>query len=434
MSGIASNNSNRVLMFNSNYRQLLYQLFRATHQSGTKMTHNQVLLIICIVSGLSLPALSVPAASIMKPFNDMGYGTISGRIQSLTMARDYDTDAQISSNGANSTLGGILSYTSPLFSGFDAGLAYNYAGDIYSNNNTDLLGNDAIHILNEAWGRYSFGGIRITAGRKINNGEVFRADDIRQKARALELVQLESRGLENLQITGGHAFKASHVFQKKDLWEFNDFGDVFAAEDDTDGVTWLEGLYTGISNLELVVFDAMAWDVTNMIGTRIQYTFTPGTSILAYGRVEFDTGGAPSHNGSTFGVSLVQHISQFRLEGGYLGLYDDGLKFEQMTTGFNHALGNSLMIYTGQWKAGADTYYLKATTKVETTGTILYLLANYTDNSTLDENGYELNCIVKQPVVENLLAVFKYGYGKVDTSSGYNKTGTDVRFFLTYSF
>ena len=403
------------------------------------MKKASIILKTSIILTASMAASIASAESIMKPFNDKGYGTIFGRIQSVSMSRNYDIDDNNSTDGANSTLGGILGYTTPEFAGFDAGLAYNYAGEIYYDNNTDLLANDAIDIFNEGWLRYNLGAVNlnkttITVGRKINNAEVFRADDIRQKSRSLEAIQAESTDIDNLRIAGGQAFQSSGVFQKGDMWKFNNFGDTFGAAEDTDGVTWLESTYTGVKNLELAVFDALAWDVANMLGTRIKYDITSKTSILGYGRVEFDTGSARSFNGSALGVSVVQKLGQFRLEGGYLGIYDDGLNFQQATTGFNHALGLSLMIYAGQWNAGADSFYFKATTKIEATGTILYALFNYTDNSDQDTHGYELDFIAKQPIIENLLVVFKGGIGQLETPFDYDKTGTDVRLFLTYNF
>ncbi len=399
------------------------------------------------VLGASIVLASVAsmasADSIMKPFNDKGYGTISGRIRSVTMARDYDNVG----NASNSTIGGIIGYTTPVLAGFDAGVAYNYAGEIYDNNRTAMLWNDEINILNEAWARYNFKalgapGTTLAGGYKIKNGQVFRKDDIRQKSRSLLSVLAESKDIDNLRFTVGHAFKASGVLQGdtagEDRSEFNDFGKIFSTFDyahptketfdDTDGVTWIEGELTGIGNLEVTLFDAYAWDVVNMIGTRITYNITPETAILAYGRYESDTGDMDSFEGSAFGASVVQKVASVRLEAGYFGVYDDGLKFNQFTTGFNHALGSSLMVYAGQWNAGSDSYYFKATTKIAASGTILYTLFNYND---ADKDAYEWDLIAKQPVVDNLMAVVKFGMGRKVQD---DLSGTDIRFFLDYNF
>ena len=68
-------------------------------------------------------AMTVSPASaqgIMSSFNEKGYGVVSGRIQYLGMYRDYENVK----NGNASTLGAVLGYLTPKWSGFDAGLAY----------------------------------------------------------------------------------------------------------------------------------------------------------------------------------------------------------------------------------------------------------------------------------------------------------------------
>ena len=61
------------------------------------------------------------AESILQPFNEKGYGTLFGRLQSLSMYRYFE----VLGHGANTTLGGILGYQSPTWAEFDGRLAYN---------------------------------------------------------------------------------------------------------------------------------------------------------------------------------------------------------------------------------------------------------------------------------------------------------------------
>ena len=61
-------------------------------------------------------------------FNKKGYGTISGRLQSVTMYRDYDNGL----NAYSSSLGIILKYVSPEMAGVSIGAAYNGAGVLNS--------------------------------------------------------------------------------------------------------------------------------------------------------------------------------------------------------------------------------------------------------------------------------------------------------------
>ena len=393
-----------------------------------------------LILATAMVASLASAESPMKPFNDKGYGTLSGRLQSVSMYRDYDNG-----NNAHSTsLGIILNYVSPEMEGWTLGAAYNGAGVLdsmdYGNVNNPgefLVSNGRINLLNEGYIDYNMAAFGLTntsatVGRRINNAEIFRADDIRQKSRSIMALQAESKDVENWRFAGGHSFEQSGILDTGDRWKFRNYGDVFGKAYDSDGVTWGETSYTGIEKLEVALFDAVAWDVANMIGTRAQYDFNDKTSILGYYRNEFDIGRAAGHSSDMLGLSVVQKVGKVKLEGGYFGVYGDTLEFNQLTTGFNHALGASLMIYTGQYVGGADTFYIKATTKLEESKTILYTLCNYTIlNKGPVDNAMEFDFIAKQPIGESLTVCGKAGLGYRDAA---DTLATDVRLFLTYAF
>ena len=386
----------------------------------------------------TLIASFAAAESALKPLNDKGYGTFSGRIQSLSMYRDFEGRAA-GVNGANSTLGFILGYTSPEFAGFDAGLAYNYAGEWFENNASTLMANNEIHLLNEGWVRYNFSALNLTnttvlAGRKINNGEVFRADDFRQKSRSIETIQIASTDHPDHQYTVGHAIRMSSWIQAGDKWDFNDFGDVFGAGDDTDGVTWGEVVNNRIQGLEVALFDAYAWDVANLIGTRIKWDMAEKSALLGYYRHENEVGKADNRNSEAFGLSFQQKVGKVTLEPGFFSVHGSNLRFQETTTGINHALGASMMIYGGQFNGGADTAYFKAVSKIGKT--TLYGLYNYTwqSKSAFNFDGQELNLVVKQQITDNFSIAAKGGIGYRDIKNGGNTTATDARLFLTYAF
>jgi hypothetical protein len=384
---------------------------------------------------MMLPAAG-RAESIMKPINDKGYGTFSGRIQSLTMYRDFESGGK--GNGANSNLGFILGYTSPEMAGFTAGLAYNYAFSLKNNNHWSILANDDINVLNEAWTRYNFSSLGYTntmilAGRKIVNGEVFRADDFRQKSRSVETVMIESTDLSDTKLTVGHAIRMSNWIQAGDRADFNDFGDVFGAEDDTDGITWGELVNQCVDGLEIALIDAYAYDVANLIGTRIKWDFTDKSALVGYYRHENDVGDADSRHSDAYGLSLQQQVGDVMIEPGFFSVHGSDLRFQELTTGINHPLGASMEICSCQFDGGADTAYLKATAKIHKTK--LYMLYNYTWHENLDFDGQELNVVIKQPLAENLTVAFKGGLGYRDWDNGdSNTTDTDCRLFLTYTF
>lgn len=390
----------------------------------------------------AMAASLVSAESILQPLNDKGYGTVSGRIQSLTMYRDFESK---NANGANSSIGVILGYTTPELAGFDAGLAYNYAGEIYENNNTAILANDDINVLNEGWVRYNFGALSLSnttalVGRKINNGEVFRADDFRQKSRSIEAVQLETRDISNTRLLVGHAGKMSNWIQAKDYWKFNNFGEVFSIIDkgityDTDGVTWGEVVNKSVNKLEIALYDAYAWDIANLFGTRIQWDVAEKSALVGYYRNEVNVGQLASRNSNVYGLSLKQKVGSFSLEPGYFGVKGDDLLFQELTTGINHALGSSLELCSCQFAGDSDTAYLKAVTKIESTRTVLYALYNYTWHQMRPFDGQELNIVIKQPFADNWTIAYKGGIGYRNMDDGSpNTVDTDNRLFITYNF
>ncbi len=395
-----------------------------------------------IIAGLAffVIALSGLAESVIPPLPleavcDGSCGTISGRVQSLSMYRDYADNGL--GNGANSTLGLVIGYLSPEFAGFDFGLTYNYAGEWFDNNHSELMVNDDINVLNEAWVRYSLQAIgltntTLTAGRKINNGEVFRADDFRQKARSIEAVQIETEDIPNWRLAIGHAIRMSSWIQAGDRADFNDFGDVFGADDDTDGITWGEIVYSGFQGSEIAVFDALAYDVAYLIGTRAKWSVTTNMALVGYYRHETDVGDAASFSADAFGLSLQQEVCGMTLEPGYFAVHGGDLRFQETTTGINHPLGSSMMIYSTQFAGGSDTLYLKATGSVGETK--LYALYNYTWHNKLAYDGQEINFVVKQPICDKISVALKIGAGHRSVDGGKNTTATDARLFVTYNF
>jgi len=396
---------------------------------------NKTLITIgALVLGASMAAPAEPADSIFKSLNDKGYGTFSGRIQSLSMYRDIELKSQY---GYNSTLEALLAYTSPEFGGFDLGLAYNYAFTVFEGGHPGLLSNDDINVLNEAWLRYSFeaAGLddtHLLAGRKIVDSEVFRADDFRQKSRSVEGLQFTTKAIPDTTLALGHAIRMSNWIDAGDRWDFNDFGDVFGTGYDTNGITWAEAVYTGFNGWEISLFDSYAWDVANLIGTRIQYKFCEEAKLVGYFRHENDVGRASSRHSDAWGLSYIQKVGNFTLEPGFFAVHGSDLQFQELTTGINHPLGASMIICSCQFFGGAQTAYLKATTKVGKT--TLYCLYNYTWHDKNPFDGQEVNFVVSYPVTDHFTVCFKGGVGYRDWEGRDDTTSVDGRLFLTYKF
>jgi hypothetical protein len=396
-------------------------------------------LILAVASAATLSF----GEGAIKQFNGLGYGTLSGRLQTLSMHRDYENVG----TQYGTTLGLELSYLSPVKEGWSIGATYNGAGVLNSkdyetstNPGEALIANGRVNVLNEAYLAYNMEALSLTnttayLGRKINNGEVFRADDFRQKSRSLEAFLIESRDLHATKITVGHAWEMSNWIDAGDLWKFDNFKNL-----NIDGITWGEVVNNCIENMEIAVFDAIAWDQVNLLGLRAKYTLSQDTALLGYYRNEQDFGDGADHKANVLGLSVAQNAGAFKLEGGYFGVFGDALRFQETTTGINHALGSSMMIYSGQFAGDAHTLYAKATTTLDSTKTKLYGLYNITfrdQSETGIRSGQEVNVVAKQPIpkIDNLSVALKFGMGYRDVTNGAQDTfATDTRLFMTYAF
>ena len=392
-------------------------------------------------------SLQAGAESLLKPVNDLGYGTFSARLQTLSMHRDFEN--AVPGNAYSTTAGLLLGYTSPELNGLSLGLAYNYVEPLdYSSGNNkgrDLIRNGRLSILNEGWLKYRLETFGLTntfvkAGRQVLNGEVFRADEIRQKARSFEAVLLTTKDIPYTALTVGHITRLSNVWGNKDDWKFKDLDEVLTPGRgyDSRGISWAEAVYTGITNLELVAYDAFAHDIANVAGGRFRYAVTEKTAVTGCYQHENSVQTADRRDPfrtDMFGLALQQKAGPVTLEPGWFSVHGDNLLFSETTTGLNHPLGNSLLIYGGHFNGGSDTAYFKATAKAGKNS--LYMLYNYTwqDHGRTPFDGQEINFIISRPFGEHLSVAVKCGAGYRDGKRGTEDTvATDSRLFITYKF
>lgn len=395
---------------------------------------------------LAAVCAGVSAESLLKPVNDLGYGTWNARLQTLSMYRDVENGAP--GNAYSTTAGLLIGYTTPELAGFSSGLAWIYVEPVDSSKDSDngklLLSNGRVNVFNEAWVKYRFESLGLTntfikAGRQVINGELFRSDEIRQKPRAVEAVQLTTKDVPGFAFTFGHAWRLSNVLDNEDGWKFNDFDEVLAPQGcDSRGVSWGEAVFTGITNLEVAVYEAYVHDIANVTGGRTRYAVTDKTALLGYfqhgNSVQTADSEAP-FSSDMYSLAFEQKAGGVTFEPGWFSVHGDNMLFHETTTGLNHPLGAPLLIYSGPFNGGSDSAYLKATTKIGQTA--LYMLYSYTwqDHSKYAYDGQEINFVVKQPINDNLAVAVKVGAGYRDGTSGTeNTTATDARLFVTYNF
>lgn len=393
----------------------------------------------------ALVAFACAAAdSLFDPVNDLGYGTLSLRAQTLSMYRDYEDVG----SGYSTTLGLQLDYLSPVWQDLQLGFSYVYvevphtAGGRFGEDGEGLLYNGRVNLLNELWIRYNLDALGledtfVKVGRQVVDGEVFRADEFRQKKRALEAALLTTRMIPDTVLTLGHASRLSNVWDSDSngrgvSWEYHDIEDVLGVNDNTDGVTWAEFVNTTIPDLEIAGYEVYAHDIANVAGTRAKYQLFDQTALLGYYRHENDIGRGAGRRSDMYGIAVQQKIAAVTVEPGVISVSGDSLLFTELGTGVNHPLGSSMMIYSGQFNGGADTAYVKATTTIR--GTVLYALYNYTVHRRLSYTGQELNIVVKREICDHLSVALKVGVGYRDMEGADNTVGTDSRLFVTYTF
>lgn len=401
------------------------------------------LLLLVVLAALCAGA---SAESLLKPINDLEYGTWNARLQMLSMYRDVE--AGTPGNAYSTTAGLLIGYTSPELAGFSAGLTWIYVEPLDSSEDSDngklQLSNGRVNVLNEMWLKYRFENFGLTntfikAGRQVINGELFRSDEIRQKPRSVEAVQLTTKDIPNTTLTFGHAFRLSNVLDNKDGWNFNDFDEVFPQGKgcDSRGISWAEAVFTGITNLEVAAYEAYVHDIANVTGGRARYILTDQTALLAYfqhGKSVQTAERIAPFESDMYSLAVEQKVGGVTFEPGWFSVHGDNMLFHETSTGLNHPLGAPLLIYSAPFNGGSDSAYLKASTKVGKT--FLYMLYCYTwqDHSRYAFDGQEINFVVKQPITDNLSVTVKLGAGYQDWDNTGNRTAADARLFVTYNF
>lgn len=381
------------------------------------------------VMTLLLVALAVAPGRVGGQQAGGSAGTWSGRLQSITMHRDYDDIGR--SSGSNSSLGLHLHYLSPEWGALQAGLAYDGVIEPFRHG-PEINCNGDLQLLTEAWleGRLREDW-RLRLGRQVVNGEVFREDLFRQKSRAIEALQLRVDGVEGWEFSAGHAIRLSNWNHGFDRGEFNNFRDVFGTAEDNLGVSWIEGRHRDPGGGEVAVFGAHAHEVAQLAGVRARGPWRQGRALHAFYRHEEDDGSG-GRGADAFGLGLEQRWGPATLEGGTFSVRGRKLLFQELTTGLNHPLGSLMLLCESPFDGGADSVYLKALCPLD--AWLFYGLYSYTCHEDLPYDGHELNLVVRRELGEHLSVALKFGYGLRHPDQGANQHLSDSRLFVTWSF
>ncbi len=395
---------------------------------------------ILLMSSLSLIGMTAHGGiPPVDTFNKSDYGTISGRLQNVTMYRDFADDGARTAKGSN--VGIVLKYLSPKSEGLDFGLTYTGAWEFWDEGNSPLLSLGNVNVLNEAWLRYGFTDkASVTLGRKVHHGQVFTKDDYRQKERSLEGIRFDYAG-DDTSLVLGHAWRLANWKGRDDHREdFQNFKDVFKYQgyeppEDTDGVTWGEWTYTGLDNLKFIIYDGYAHDVANLFGVRAEYNFSDATKLQGVFRSEAEVGDSTAGDAQTYDLSISHKFGKSKVIAGYFGVRGSDVVFGEESTGNPTPLG----YYAGQYKEGANSPYFRYITTIGKT--FVFLMADLPFHDVQPFDGQYYGAVIKHPITDKFSATFKGWVGFRDYKDGHtNATGTDEstsydwRLFLTYKF
>lgn len=233
----------------------------------------------------------VASADVNSIADAFANGTVNGQIRAFYITRDRSGavgDAQTDRDAL--AAGGHLKYETASFHGLSAGAAFyttnailglNKSGD--DERNPTLFGEDkkGYSILGEIYLNYKTGNTNIKVGRQKLNTPLAGADDARMLPNLFEAAVVSNTDIADTTLIGAHITKFaagtfSNAYGSNALslhsgyglnnisGEFLNAGE-YAVGQDTDGVTALAAIYSGIDGLKLQAWDYYAHDILNAV-------------------------------------------------------------------------------------------------------------------------------------------------------------------------
>ena len=434
--------------------------------------------------------------SLFSDLNSYDIGTFSGHLKELSIYNDFGGDANIypHGNGYAHTASLNLKYISKEYVGFKFGFEYIHGAPLSSGGGeldsgdtkgVNWLANGQINVLNQLFINYNLKALglektNLTVGRQVLESTDGHWDglsfipkkNIRHKDQAIEGITMRFEDVDDLNLIIGHVEKFSN-------WGWTDYdGDMFDDVEDAflrkfgqdyngnsfeglvngNGMQFIEGTYSGISDLKLTAFDYYCDEVINTIGGKVAYqiakTWKFDTQFVhqdGIGELKdvFNNlwGGDAEIRSDLFEASITKSVGNLNFQLGYLtvlGDNSDDTTYKSFTAPFefNSGIAGQILVNTSSFTAGAKNYY------INTTGTIgktfIALLYTYTDhvNSALASkpmhafDAQEIDLILSHPITDNLSVQFLTGMAYRNGKTGNEENGyaTDIRAGLTYNF
>jgi len=427
--------------------------------------------------------------SLFSLLNSYDIGTFSGHLKELSIYNDFGGDANNypHGNGYAHTASLTMKYISKEYAGFKFGIEYVYAsplstggGELDSGDTKgeNWLANGQVNVLNQLYINYNFKALgldktNLTVGRQVLESTDGHWDglsfipkkNIRHKDQAIEGVTMRFEDVDDLNLIIGHVEKFSNWgWTDYDGDMFDDVEDAFLRKVEQDyngpklegtingnGMQFIEGTYSGITNLKLTAFDYYCDEVINTYGAKVAYqiakTWKFDTQFVhqdGIGKLE-DFFRDTEIRSDLFEASITKSVGTLNFQLGYLtvlGDNSDDSTYKSFTAPFefNSGIAGQILVNTSSFTAGAQNYYLNTSGMIG--DTFIALLYTYTDHVNSDHaqmkafDAQEVDLILSHPITDNLSVQFltgmAYRNGKTETEA--NGYATDIRAGLTYKF
>jgi len=421
-----------------------------------------------VAVGVCIAALSVTSstwAQSLKPvddINELGIGTVSGRVQLFLMRRDFEEG--LNDGDANAgTLALTLNYKTPEVAGLSAGVQFMQVERLFRGGSLDsaagedqTLNNSDFTVFNEAYIKLNLGLVglektAITAGRKVLNLDFAPTYQIRQKEQSYEGIFVKSDEVEGLSLTLGHIERFSswgsrdHTATNALEYDFVDVEDLEGAAYSTKGIEFISATLSTLPDTTLTVYDYYAHDLYNTFGAKCAYKLNlseqVGTTLKLHyigqrdvGRMDVD---GAEVDADLYDIAIQLTQGALSVEPGCtIVTGDDADNTVHVPFRTSLSIDPEMLWYTDQFVGGTTSYYVKSTYTMEKTK--LYLLYVVSDHEANVRNGatdQEVDVVVSHKFTDNLSAAVKIGMGWRDNEGGAADTNAeDCRLFLTYTF
>ncbi len=399
----------------------------------------------------------------LRNVNDLGIGTFSGKVQSLTMFRDYNSRGGDMPNADTSTLALTLNYKTEDFNGFYFEAEYIGSMKAFGKDHNEVRAiNDTFSLMSVASlnGSLKALGLEktdIKLGRFV--ADYFWAPNIapRQKGQYIEGAEIRINEIENHAISLGWVNRFS-TWSTTDAWvdfssEFESAADIAVGGDygeDSDGTFFFDYVYTGIEGLNFNFANLYTDNVMNTTMTHFEYDLNEKWAILGtyyyqesvgYGDEAFGSNGAGLRAQIIEGGLKYKYNEDAYTTIGYWKILgdNDGDTDESLKTPFQDNLVYSWPLMGDPNGAGAGNQgvYVEGFTPINEKSWLWAMAAYYNPGASSGSyNGTELNAVYGYDFNDSWSASLKLGVAFLDA----NDTGEDdtvcydTRFFVTYKF